>query len=412
MKDTTTTTDIILHTILHLSYRISAFSPPMKPFVRFSQKRESAQHQDSPFYPRLFWDFDDALQKKLLALAYEIASPDAIAQSCIEQWKSNLQNLYKNQKQALEQARNDHTQDAAYFDPRTRSIVEKIGPQSHLLYVGCGSGRECFQFAQKGLQVTGIDTMAPLLDIANGWATHLEIAVDFACMDVTRLGFKPDSFDSFVLEFYGSLPTLGQTLALQNELARILTAEGQGFIVASRKKYASYWFLMGTRYPPAMTAWLMPQASLDFFFSKADGCEERLLYGLYNKAHTLQSLSTELGHTFDVINCSYEQDPRYAIATVKRKKEKEVQNETKQCRSNLRQPPLSSRLLEIKSDLEHIELVCDQLEAHAETITTFFQHPTQSTSHYFKSLDISEFIQSLTNILALDEKGTKNAQLH
>ena len=66
--------------------------------------------------------------------------------------------------------------------------------------------------------------------------------------------------------------------------------------------------------------WLREQSLLDYWFSEPDGCEERLLYGLYNRSHTKDSLSAELSCTFDVVECLHEAyDPRYVIGVVKRR---------------------------------------------------------------------------------------------
>ena len=86
--------------------------------------------------------------------------------------------------------------------------------------------------ARSGLRVVGIDTMAPILDVAMGWAAHLGLPVSFICMDVMDLGLKPNSFDGFLLEFYGEIPSLDQTLALQRNLANVLKPGGRGFIAS------------------------------------------------------------------------------------------------------------------------------------------------------------------------------------
>lgn len=94
----------LLKKILSLSLRISSSSPPMKPFIRFS---EYPEYNEKAFCPSDFWDFDHLLQKKLLDLVYEIASPDALVPLCIQQWKSNLKRLCERRKQELERAVSD-----------------------------------------------------------------------------------------------------------------------------------------------------------------------------------------------------------------------------------------------------------------------------------------------------------------
>jgi len=400
--DNRTEENDLLKRILRLSWCISYSSPPMKPFTRFSRYAK-----EKPALARFFWDFDDLLQKKLLDLAYEIASPDTIVRSCIEQWERNLEALHERQKEDLKRAIRDNTEYPFHFDHRTAFVTGRMGPGERLLYVGCGSGKQCFHFAKKGLRVVGIDTTAPLLDIARRWATYLGLPACFICMDITKPAFEPGSFNGFLLEFYGSLPSLSQTLLFQRDLAGLLHPDGQGFVIAWRKKYGSYWFRMGSRYSPVMTSWLIPHAFADFFFSEADNCEERLICGLYNRAHTVQSLFAELSHTFEVTECFYEKDPRYVIAVVRRKEGIELCGEVRGDSGSTTREMSPSRLSEIRNTLAKIEALCDQLEAHAEQVIACFRDSTRlSTDSCLEAIsfspDISEFMNQLMDILSDD----------
>jgi ubiquinone/menaquinone biosynthesis C-methylase UbiE len=393
----------LLERILRASKRISSSAPPMKPFVRFSRYgREKTPAGIS--YARLLWDFDDLIQKKLLGLAYEIASPDAIVRAGIEQWKDNLADLLRNQKEALEQAVRDGISSVFQPDSTTEAIAERMKPGEHLLYIGCGSGKPCCYLAGQGLHVLGIDTMAPLLEVAKGWATHAGLPVQICCIDAARLGFKPDSFDGFLFGLYGSLPSRSQTLALQKDLSRILRPGGQGFVAAVRKRYTSYWFLMGSRYPRAMTNWLIPHAAADFLFSQADNCEERLMYGLYDRSHTVQSLSAELSHTFEVMDCFYEDDPRYVMAVVRRRSDRDVYDEAMQDDISVGREVSPSRLAKIRTVLERIEHLCDHLEAHTRRVIACFRDarglPADASLETISaSSDIAGFIELLREIL-------------
>jgi SAM-dependent methyltransferase len=400
-----TETKDLLRRILQVSLRVSLFAPPMKPFVRFSAHGKTRAANGVPRCQAL-WDFDDLLQKQLLGLVREVASPDAVARLCVEQWKGNLGALYEGQRQALEQTRRDGTEYPFHFDRRTELVAERIKPGGRLLYIGCGSGKECLHYAKAGLRVIGIDTMTLLLSVAKGWAAHLTLPVDFTCMDAMNLGLAPGSFDGFLFEFYGFLPSFYQILALQRGLATILHPGGHGFIVAQRKRYGSYWFRMGNRYPPAMTNWLIPHASADFLFSTADGCEERLSYGLYNRSHTVQSLSAELEHTFDVLDCFYEDDPRYVIAIVQRRKDAGFHDVAEMDDHDAAKQVSLSSLPEIENTLKKMEALCDWLEVHAQKVATRFTSSETPTNDCLEALSISidtpGFMDLLVNILALE----------
>lgn len=383
----------VLKCIFSLSYRISRYSPPMKPFIRFSKQETS----------RLFWDFDDALQKVLLNAVRKIASPKEITHLFIEQWKSNLKGLYKGNKRALEAARNK-TETNFRLSPRDEFIMERIKPRGRLLYIGCGCGTECLRFAQNGFHVVGIDTDPNLTDIANGWAEYLNLPFKAICTDLMNPDVEPGAFDSFLLEFYGSWPSLHQTMTVQRNLAGMLNTGGRGVVVGNRKKYTSFWFMMGSPYSAPMTKWLMGQALSDHF-SEPDGCEERLQYGLYNRSHTTKSLSSELSRMFDVSECLYEKhDPRYVIAVVEQKartdhlmsvKENDTDSESERRYSE--QDMASATDIVSKA-----EFICNMLESHTREVSWFFDNAEKSLSGNPLSsvkTDLSEFTDILREVI-------------
>ena len=83
-------------------------------------------------------------------------------------------------------------------------------PGQALLDVGCGAGREAFGFAQRDLQVTGIDVCPKLIADAKAAAEHLlnGCAPNFSVGSLTRLDFPPASFDIIYLasDIYTGVP--------------------------------------------------------------------------------------------------------------------------------------------------------------------------------------------------------------
>lgn len=349
--------------ILGLSRRVSVFGPAMKPFVRFSSRRQACG-----FERRQLWDFDDLLQKKLLSLLRKTASPEEIARACAEQWKRNSESLHRAQQSRLglgEVAVNE----PPYAAHRRNLLQEHLGRSGRLLYVGCGTGRDCLAWAREGLRVVGVDTDLPLVQLARDWNGHLRHPAFFAGMDMMALGFRPAAFDGFLLELYGGLPDARHATALRRELDRVLRPDGIGLVVAERKMYPCWWFLMPTSWPDSMVKWLRGQVFLDFRFEKKDACEERLQYGLFSRCHTEESLSAELSGTFAVVSCRYQADPRYVLAVVRKKEgmgEKEEQEER-------RGPERAAvDLSAIEGTLDNAEVLCDELERHAERVASFF----------------------------------------
>lgn len=350
--------------MLDLSRRVSVYSPAMKPFVRFASRQSG-----KGFFQRQLWDFDDLLQKKLLRLLRQTASPGGIARACAEQWKRNSANLRQAEQCRLGLG------DVAVNEPpyalhRRDILQEHLGRDSRVLYIGCGTGRDCLAWAREGLRVVGVDTDLPLVKRARDRNGRLRVPASFAGMNMMDLGFRPGAFDGVLLEIYGGLPDARHAAALRRELARVLRSGGMGLIVAERKMYPCWWFLMGTSWPDSMVAWLRGQVSLDFRFGERDACEERLQYGLFSRCHTAESLSSELSRTFEVLSCRYQADPRYVLAVVTKREGASGMEAEEECGASEAAP---ADLSAMEGTLEDVEILCVDLERHAEEVVSFFE---------------------------------------
>ncbi len=350
--------------ILDLSRRVSLFSPAMKPFVRFASGMPGFE-----FCRRHLWDFDDLLQKELLRLLRLTASPGEIARACTRQWKQNSLPLLRAERGRLENGIIDVTE-PSYAATRRDILQEHLGRDSRVLYVGCGTGRDCLAWAKEGLHVVGVDTDLSLVTLACSWNCRLRVPASFAEMNMMDLGFRPGAFDGFLLEIYGGMPDARHAAFLRGELDRVLRPGGIGLVVAERKMYPCWWFLTGTSWPDPMVRWLRGQVLLDFRFGKRDACEERLQYGLFSRCHTAESLSAELSRTFEILSCRYQADPRYVLAVV-RKVEGTSRRETGEERT---QPDMARvEFSAVKDGIEKAETLCRALERHAERAASHFK---------------------------------------
>jgi SAM-dependent methyltransferase len=336
----------------------------MKPFVRFASGKPGFE-----FCRRQLWDFDDLLQKELLRLLRHTASPEEIALACTRQWQRNSQSLGQSELARLGRGCFD-VNEPPYAVTRRNVLHGYLGRNSRVLYIGCGTGRDCLAWGKEGLRVVGVDTDLPLVKLARDWNGHLRHPAVFAGMDMMELGFRPGAFDGFLLEIYGGLPDAGHAAALRRELARVLRPGGIGLVVAERKMYSCWWFLMGSSWPDSMVTWLRGQVSLDFRFGKRDACEERLHYGLFSRCHTAESLSADLSRTFDVLSCRYQADPRYVLAVV-RNKEGSSRRETGGKRTQPDLPRVD--LPAVEDGIEPAEAFCVELERHAGRAASYFR---------------------------------------
>ena len=65
-------------------------------------------------------------------------------------------------------------------------LVESLGPRS-VLDAGCGTGRVAVELARRGIDVTGVDVDAAMLEKARAKAPHLPwVAADLAGLDLGR----------------------------------------------------------------------------------------------------------------------------------------------------------------------------------------------------------------------------------
>jgi hypothetical protein len=253
--------------------------------------------------------------------------------------------------------------------------------------------------AERGHHVTAIHTDPELVEIANEWARHFRFPFKAICADLMEFTFARESFDSFIIDSYGSHPSMEQAITAQKNLAMTISDHGLGFVVASRKKYASYWFLMNTCYPSAMTRWLMKQAPLDFYYSEFDSAEERLLYGAYNRSYTAEALASELSHTFNVSDCLFEKhDPRYVMAVVRRKGQPDITIHHRRTPVVEENNGLSKPYVWLTSKVQSI---CGILRTHEQLLSQYFDN-----RHFFPcknplqvvDTNMSEFIDLLTEV--------------
>jgi hypothetical protein len=253
--------------------------------------------------------------------------------------------------------------------------------------------------AERGHHVTAIHTDPEMVQVANDWARHFRFPFKAVCADLTQFTFARETFDSFFIDSYGSLPSTEQNMMVQRNLANAISDQGVGFVVARRKEYASHWFLMNKRHSIEMTKWLMKQAPLDFYYSKSESTEERLFYGAYNRSYTTETLSSELSHTFDVLDCLFDKhDPRYVMAVVHRKGSPEM---------TVHRRPMSVVRESEESWRPHVWLmskiknICDILRIHERRVSQYFdnrhqyggKNPLQAVD-----TDLSAFIDVLTEV--------------
>ena len=169
-------------------------------------------------------------------------------------------------------------------------------------------------------------------------------------------------------------------------------SNGKGIIVANRRKYPSYWFLGShLSFPAEWVQWFVGQANADLFYHN-DGNGEHLNYGMYHRYHTIESIKKELGYTFNVIECKYEEDPRYIVCVVTREN-----NQNNQSNSPFRfetddYEKWDYDILQTEKIVSMIETACNILKIHRENILEYSQNNAVKNPLQEIKLPVKEFL--------------------
>jgi SAM-dependent methyltransferase len=275
-------------------------------------------------------------------------------------------------------------------------LQEHLERNSLVLYMGCGTGRDCLAWAKEGLRIVGIDTDAALVRFAREWNDPLGYPAAFAGMDMMHLGLRSGSIDGFLLELYGGLPDM--KLVLSERLNRVLRSEGIGLVVANGR--CTLLVVPDAHFVARFMVMVAGSVRLDFRFGK-NVCEEAPARAVQSLPHGEPSRSASR-----VVSCRYQTDPRYVLAVVRKRAvvlEKEMTEES------TRPATLPVDLSAIENRLEDAETLCVELERHAERVASFFNAGGHGASCLSELRPGAERILSrLEQLTGRDSAGTES----
>jgi SAM-dependent methyltransferase len=132
-----------------------------------------------------------------------------------------------------------------------------------LLDVGCGGGREAFGFAQRELQVTGIDVCPKLIASAKAAAEKLPNgrAPTFCVGSLAALDFSPASFDAIYLssDIYAGIPGKRNRVKALAQCRRIVRPGGLVIFPVKLSPPDSVRTRLLVEAPRAAVRWLVPE---------------------------------------------------------------------------------------------------------------------------------------------------------
>jgi len=106
--------------------------------------------------------------------------------------------------------------------------VLELRPGDSLLDLACGYGRHSLLFAERGLEVTGLDLSAFYIEIAREAATKARFEVEFIVADMREIPYT-NAFDAAVSMFtsFGFFPTRDEDMGVLAGAARALKPGGK-----------------------------------------------------------------------------------------------------------------------------------------------------------------------------------------
>jgi ubiquinone/menaquinone biosynthesis C-methylase UbiE len=120
-------------------------------------------------------------------------------------------------------------------------------PNSTILNIGCGKGREAFCLNEKGYKLTGIDISEPVIETAKSITKLNNLNIDFIVSDGLNLAFPNETFDVVIIwaQTFGLFYGEHSQQHILSECKRVLKKNGflsfsghdRDFIQANHSEY-------------------------------------------------------------------------------------------------------------------------------------------------------------------------------
>lgn len=123
-----------------------------------------------------------------------------------------------------------------YLDAEIRFLMDRLGPGSTVLELGCGYGRVALELAKKVGRVVGIDTSSKSLALARELAGS-DSGCEFLEMDALKLRFQDGEFDAVVCVQNGICAFAVDQEVLLREALRVTRSGGRVFFSSYAEQF-------------------------------------------------------------------------------------------------------------------------------------------------------------------------------
>jgi ubiquinone/menaquinone biosynthesis C-methylase UbiE len=107
-------------------------------------------------------------------------------------------------------------------------ISPELNKDDKVLDLGCGSGRDCFFLAKKGVKVTGIDISKVAIEKAKEFAKKENLDIQFDVGNIEELPYESNFFDKIISAY-----TIQDTdiEKVSKEMHRVLKNNGKAYLL-------------------------------------------------------------------------------------------------------------------------------------------------------------------------------------